>query len=63
MKEINLFGVYFSPFVAVLALALIIFFALRVWLDRIEVQKWFWHRSLFDAAVFVIILSVIGLMF
>ena len=62
MKEVDLFGIYVAPFAAWLVLAAIIFFPLRAWFDRIEVQRWFWHRRLFDMAVFVIILSLIGLL-
>jgi len=61
MKEINIFGIYVSPFVGFIFWALLIYFPVRMLLDRIEVQKWVWHRPLFDTAVFVIILSVIGL--
>jgi uncharacterized membrane protein len=63
MKEINVFGIYIAPFAGFILWSLLVYFPLRRWLDRIEVQKWVWHRPLFDTAVFVIILSVIGLSF
>ena len=63
MKEIDIFGIYVSPFAAELLAAIILFLLLRRWFDRIEIQQWFWHRRLFDSAVFLIILSVIGLLF
>jgi protein AaeX len=63
IKEINIFGVYVSPFVGYLAAALIIFFPLRMLFDRWMVQRYVWHRPLFDVSVFVIILSLIGLLF
>ena len=62
MKEINLWGVYVAPFAGWLVLAAVVYLPLRWWFDRIEVHQWFWHRRLFDAAIFVIILSVIGLL-
>ncbi len=62
MKEVNLFGIYLAPFSLYVFWTLIIFAVVRRILDRIEVQKWVWHRPLFDAAVFVIILCVIGLL-
>jgi len=31
--------------------------------DRWALQRYIWHRPLFDLSVFVIILSLIGLMF
>ena len=61
MKEVNLFGIYVAPFAAFLFWTILIFVPLRIWFDRIEIQKWIWHRRLFEVAVFLIILSVIGL--
>jgi hypothetical protein len=63
LKEINIFGVYVSPFVGYLALALILFLPLRILFDRWAIQRYVWHRPLFDIAVFAIILSLIGLIF
>ncbi len=63
LKEIDLFGVYLSPFVGYLAIALLLFFPLRLLFDRWAIQRYVWHRPLFDIAVFMIILSVIGLIF
>jgi len=62
LKEINIDGVFVSPFVGYLAVALAIFFPLRMLFDRWAIQRYVWHRPLFDLSVFVIILSVIGLM-
>ncbi|HUB68098.1 MAG TPA: DUF1656 domain-containing protein [Candidatus Methylacidiphilales bacterium] len=59
----NIFGIYVAPFAAYFVAAIIVFVPMRMWFDRIEIQKWVWHRSLFDTAAFVIILSVIGLLF
>ncbi len=63
LKEINIDGVFVSPFVGYLAAAMVIFFPLRMLFDRWALQRYVWHRPLFDLSVFVIILSVIGLMF
>ena len=63
LKEVDIFGVYVAPFAAYLFWAYVIFVPLRILLDRMEIQKWVWHRPLFDTALFVIILSVIGLAF
>lgn len=62
-KEIDLFGVFFAPFAGYLAVALLLFLPLRVLFDRWQIQRYVWHRPLFDISVFVIILSLIGLMF
>jgi hypothetical protein len=63
LKEINICGVYFSPFVGFLAAALLIFFPLRMLFDRWAIQRYVWHRPLFDLSIFIIILSLIGLIF
>jgi hypothetical protein len=63
IKEIDFFGIYFAPFAGFLVAAFILFVPLKRWFDRIEIQKWVWHRPLFDFAVFVIMLSIIGLVF
>jgi protein AaeX len=63
LKEINIDGIFLAPFAGYLAVALLVFFPLRMVFDRYAIQKWIWHRPLFDVSVFVIILSVIGLMF
>ena len=63
LKEININGVFVAPFVGFLFLALLIFIPVRMLFDRYQIQRWVWHRQLFDIAVFIIILSLIGLMF
>jgi hypothetical protein len=42
---------------------LLIFIPVRMLFDRYAIQRWVWHRPLFDISVFIIILSLIGLMF
>lgn len=61
LKEINICGVFFSPFAGYLVIAMIIFLPLRVQFDRWAIQRHVWHRPLFDISVFVIIVSIIGL--
>jgi len=63
LKEINLDGIFIAPFAGYLFVALLIFFPLRKLFDRYAVQGMVWHRPLFDVSVFVIILSVVGLLF
>jgi hypothetical protein len=43
--------------------ALLIFYPVHMFFDRVAIQRWVWHRHLFDVSVFIIILSLIGLMF
>ena len=63
LKEINVAGIYFAPFAGYLVFAYLLFVPLKWWFDRVEIQKWVWHRPLFDTAAFIIILSLIGLAF
>ncbi len=63
IKEINIYGVFIAPFAGYLLVALLLFFPLRMLFDRYAIQRWVWHRPLFDVSIFVIILSLIGLMF
>jgi hypothetical protein len=63
LKEINLFGIYVAPFAVYTVAALLVFIPLHWYFDRIEIQRWVWHRALFEAASFVILLSLIGLLF
>ena len=63
LKEINLDGIYVAPFVGYLFFALLIFVPVRILFDRYQIQRWVWHRQLFDISVFIIILSLIGLLF
>ena len=48
-QEINIFGVYISPFVVMLGLGLVIFLPVRACLDYLQFDKYVWHRSLADA--------------
>jgi L-asparagine transporter-like permease len=63
LKEINIDGVFLAPFVGYLCIALLIFVPVRMLFDRYAIHRWVWHRPLFDVSVFIIILSLIGLMF
>ena len=63
IKEINICGIFIAPFAAYLVVALLIFIPVRLLFDRYAIQRRVWHRPLFDISIFVIILSLIGLMF
>jgi hypothetical protein len=61
LKEINIDGIFIAPFARDLFIALLIFLPLRMAFDRYAIQRWVWHRPLFDLAIFVILVSLIGL--
>ena len=60
-QEINIFGVYISPFVVMLGLGLVIFLPVRACLDYLQFDKYVWHRPLVDAFLFVITLGLLVL--
>ncbi|MET1029029.1 MAG: DUF1656 domain-containing protein [Dongiaceae bacterium] len=59
--EINIFGVYVSPFVLMMLAAWLITLLFRLLGDRFHLARRVWHPALFNAAVYMIVLSVIVL--
>ena len=58
-KEIDCFGVYLSPFFGCLIVAGAAFLTINPILNYFEIQRYVWNRPLFDAAVFLVLLSLI----
>jgi hypothetical protein len=61
MKELDVFGVYLSPFVADLVLGAIAFAPVKLALDGIGADRFVWHRQLFDICLFVSVVSAVSL--
>lgn len=59
MKEIDFCGIYLPPFFLGLLIAGILYLLLHRCLDRIVIQRWVWNRSVFEAAIFVILLAAV----
>ena len=59
MKEIDFCGIYLPPFFLGLLIAEILYLLLHRCLDRIVIQRWVWNRSVFEAALFVILLAAV----
>jgi hypothetical protein len=57
IREIDLFGVYLSPMLGFVVVAALAWLVLRRVLERLGAYRWVWHRPLFDAALFVILLA------
>jgi hypothetical protein len=57
IHEIDLFGVYLSPMLGYLAAAGLLWLGLRRLLERWGAYRYVWHRPLFDAAAFVVLLA------
>ena len=55
--EIDLYGVYLSPLLALGVAALAVSYPLRRLLDRLGLYRWVWHRALFDVALYVLVLG------
>jgi protein AaeX len=59
ITDLNLVGVYVAPFVPMaIASALITLVLLRV-ADRFGITRHVWHPSLFNGAVYIIVLSLV----
>ena len=58
-KEIDIGGVFITPFLAWAILALLANTALSRLLERVGFYRLIWHRNLFDAATFVIFFAAI----
>ena len=61
-SEINLFGIYVAPMAAMLVMAWILTFGLRLVADRFHLLRNIWHPPLLVAAVYIIVLSIIVLL-
>jgi protein AaeX len=59
--EINIFGVYVAPFAAMMLGAWIVTIPLRRLFDWSGLLRHVWHPSLFNAAIYTIVLSIIAL--
>ena len=58
-KEVNFCGIFLAPFFIRLLITAVLFVPLHRWGDRLEIQRFVWNRPVFEAAVFVIVLSLV----
>lgn len=61
LKEVDIAGIYVAPFAVALLIAALLFLVLEWALNRVGIERWVWHRPLFDLAVFVCLLSAVVL--
>jgi hypothetical protein len=61
IKEIDICGILIAPFAGFLLAALLLYIPLLNLFDHFALHRFVWHRPLFNLSIFVIILSVIGL--
>jgi protein AaeX len=59
LREIDLLGVFVSPALICLAVALIISLILRRLLDKTGINRFVWNRALFDLSLLVVITALL----
>ena len=59
LREIDLLGVFVSPALICLAVALVISLILRRLLDKTGINRFVWNRALFDLSVLVVIAALL----
>ena len=59
MREVDLLGVFVSPALVCLAVALVISFILRRLLDKTGINRFVWNRALFDLSLLVVITALL----
>ncbi len=61
LREIDLLGVFVSPALVCLAVALVISLILRRLLDKTSINRFVWNRALFDLSLLVAITALLML--
>jgi protein AaeX len=59
LREIDLLGVFVSPAIICLALALVIWLILRRLLDKTGINRFVWNRALFDLSLLVVMIALL----
>ena len=59
LREIDLLGVFVSPALICLAVALVISLILRRLLDKTGINRFVWNRALFDMSLLVVITALL----
>jgi hypothetical protein len=59
LREIDLLGVFVSPALICLAVALVISLILRRLLDKTGINRLVWNRALFDLSLLVVITALL----
>ena len=59
LREIDLLGVFVSPALICLAVALVLSLILRRLLDKTDINRFVWNRALFDLSLLVVITALL----
>lgn len=62
-RETNFFGVYISPLVVYMGVALLIYLPLRATLVRLGLVRWVWNPPLAEAGLYVCLLGLLVTLF
>ena len=54
LREIDLLGVFVSPALICLAVALVLSLILRRLLDKTDINRFVWNRALFDLSLLIV---------
>ncbi|SHG77566.1 DUF1656 domain-containing protein [Bradyrhizobium erythrophlei] len=58
LREIDLLGVFVSPALICLAVALILSLILRRLLDKTDINRFVWNRALFDLSLLIVMTAL-----
>jgi hypothetical protein len=58
-READIGGVFFSPLVVYMVVALLIWLPIRWGLERLRLTRWIWNTPLAEAGLFVCILGAL----
>jgi hypothetical protein len=59
LREIDLLGVFISPALICLVVALVISLVLRRLLDKTDINRFVWNRALFDLSLLIAITALL----
>jgi hypothetical protein len=58
LREIDLLGVFVSPALICLAVALVLSLILRRILDKTDINRFVWNRALFDLSLLIVMTAL-----
>jgi protein AaeX len=58
LREIDLLGVFVSPALVCLAVALVLSLILRRFLDKTDINRFVWNRALFDLSLLIVMTAL-----
>lgn len=59
LKELNIFGILFAPMALYLVIGLFLFLIVRRIITHFRLERFIWHTSLFDVALFTSLVSLV----